>query len=44
MEKHDPMDEAYWKKKIEKSIKRIRKDKLITENEMKDLVQRIRKA
>lgn len=41
---HDPMDEKYWKKRIEESIKKIhRGDKLLTEKQTKDLIKKIRK-
>lgn len=44
MQKPDPMDEKYWKKRIEKSIMKIRKDKLLTEMQSKDLIKKLRKA
>ena len=42
--KIDPMNEDYWKKKIERSIKRIGKDKLITKLQKEDLIKRLKKV
>jgi hypothetical protein len=39
----DPMDENYWKKRIEQSIKRIGKDKLISPIHEKELIEKLRK-
>jgi hypothetical protein len=41
--KHDPMDEKYWKKRIEQSIKMIGKDKLINSRQEEDLIKKLRK-
>lgn len=43
-DKHDPMDEKYWKKRIEQSIKKIGKDKLLSKTQTSDLVKKIRKV
>lgn len=43
VEKHDPMDEEFWKKEIEKTLKLHTKDKLITESQRKKLVNKLRK-
>jgi hypothetical protein len=42
-DKHDPMDEKYWKKRIEQSIKMIRKDKFITPKHEEDFIKKLRK-
>ena len=39
----DPMNEDYWKKQIEKSIGKIRKDKLISTSQEEKLIKKLRK-
>lgn len=41
---HDPMDEKYWKKEIEQTLKEHEKNKLLTNTEVKKLVKKIREA
>ena len=42
-QKHDPMDEEYWKKQIEKTLKLHTKDKLITEDQRQKLLKHLKK-
>lgn len=43
MTSHNPMDEKYWKKRIERSIKRIGRDKLISSKQEIKLIKQLRR-